>query len=78
MTVSEVHPVHYVVKAQRNNIVVHMQEAKSHEDALRLKKRFEAVAHTVAELIEVHDAAETDLTTKTREVVEDIAKRSHP
>jgi len=76
--VSEAHPVHYIVKAQRNNIVVHMQEATSHEEAVRLKERFEAVPHTEAEIVEVHDAAETDLTTKTREVVEEIAKRAKP
>jgi hypothetical protein len=78
MPVSTPHPVHYIVKAQRNNIVVQMQEANSHEEALRLKEQFESVPHTEAEIIEVHDAAETDLTTKTREVVEDIAKRAHP
>ena len=73
---SEAHPVHYLVKAYRNNIVVHMQEATSREDALRMKEKFETVPRTEAEIIEVHDPAETDLTTKTREVVEGIAKRA--
>lgn len=73
---SERHPLHYVVKAQRNNIVVHMQEATGAADAERLKQRFEKVAGTTAEIIEVHDPAETDLTTHTREIVEDIAQRA--
>ena len=72
----EAHPVHYVVKAHRNNIVVHMQEAATREEALALKARFEEVPHTDAEIVEVHDPAETDLTTHTREIVEDIARRA--
>ncbi len=75
---SERHPVHYLVKAHRNNIVVHVQEATSYEDAVALSEKFEAVPHTEAEIVEVHDRAETDLTTRTREVVEDIAKRAQP
>lgn len=74
---SDEHPVHYLVKAHRNNIVVHMQEAASREEALRLKAKFEDVPHTEAEIVEVHDPATTDLTTHTREIVEDI-KRSTP
>lgn len=73
---SDRHPVHYVVRAQRNNIVVHMQEAPNHDAAVALKERFESVPHTEAEIIEVHEPAETDLTTHTREIVEDIAKRA--
>ncbi len=74
---SEAHPVHYIVKAQRNNIVVHMQEAPTREEAEKLKARFEEVPHTDADIIEVHDPAETDLTTHTREIVETIAKQAH-
>lgn len=70
------HPVHYIVKAERNNIVVHMQEATSHDDAVRLKEKFEAIPHTEAQIVEVHDAATTDLTTHTREIVESIAKQA--
>ena len=73
---SEAHPVHYIVKAQRNNIVVHMQEAMTREDAERLKAKFEEVPRTEAEIVEVHDPAETDLTTHTREIVETIAKQA--
>jgi len=73
---SEEHPIHYVVKAERNNIVVHLQEATSHDDALRLKAKFEAIPHTEAEIVEVHDPATTDLTTHTREIVETIANRA--
>lgn len=72
---SDAHPVRWLVKAHRNNIVVHVQEATSHDDAVRLKEKFEAAPHTEAEIVEVHDPAETDLTTKTREVVEKIASR---
>jgi len=74
--VSDAHPVHYIVKAQRNNIVVHMQEAANLEDAKRLKEQFETVPHTDAEIVEVHDPAGTDLTTHTREIVESIAKEA--
>ena len=73
---SDAHPVHYIVKAQRNNIVVHLQEATSREDAERLKARFEGVPHTQAEIVAVHDRAETDLTTHTREIVDTIAKQA--
>jgi len=73
---SDLHPVRYIVKAQRNNIVVHMQEAEDLEKARELKEQFEAVPHTTAEVVEVHDPAETDLTTHTREIVEDIASRA--
>ena len=72
------HPVHYLVKAYRNNIVVHVQEAATLEEAVRLREQFEAVAHSHAEIEEVHDPAETDLTTRTRELVEDIASRAKP
>lgn len=71
---SDAQPVHYIVKAQRNNIVVHMQEATSREDAERLKAKFEGVPHTEAEIVEVHDRAETDLTT--REIVDTTAKQA--
>lgn len=76
MTVTP-HPVHYVVQANRNNTVVHMQEATSYDDAQRMKERIESIPHTTADIIEVHDPAETDLTTHTREIVEDIASRAH-
>jgi len=73
---SDLHPTRYIVRAQRNNIVVHMQEASDLEAARRLKDQFEAVPRTTAEIVEVHDPAETDLTTHTREIVEDIASRA--
>ena len=73
---SALHPIHYVVKAQRNNIVVHMQEALDLDDAERLKAQFEDVPGTIAEIVEVHEPAETDLTTHTREIVKSIAKRA--
>lgn len=68
------HPVHYLVKALRNNAVVQIQEVANHETALELKERFELVPHTSAEIVEVHERAETDLTTHTREIIEDLKR----
>lgn len=73
---SDRHRIHYIVKARRNNIIVHLQEALDGDDAQRLKEQFEAVAGTTADICEVHERAETDVTTHTREIVEDIAKRA--
>ena len=70
---SEDQPVHYIVRVFRNNAMIHVQEAASHEEAAALKARFEQVPHSEAEIVEVHEDAETDLTTKTREIVESIA-----
>jgi len=73
---TDTHPVRYLVKARRNNIVVHVQEADSKAAAQRLAESFEAVSHTDAEIVVVHDPATTDLTAHTREIVEDIAKHA--
>lgn len=73
---TEAHPVHYIVKAHRNNTVAHIQEALDLTEAHRLKERFDAIPHTEGEIVEVHDPAETDLTTHTREIVEDIARKA--
>ena len=70
---SEEHPVHYIVRVYRNNAAIHVQEAASREEAEALKARFEQVPHSEAEIEEVHEDSETDLTTKTREIVETIA-----
>lgn len=70
---TEAHPVHHIVQVWRHNAMIHVQEAASYEEALALKARFEQVPHSEAEIIEVHDDAETDLTTVTREIVETIA-----
>lgn len=69
---SERHPVHFKVSAQRNNLVVWVQDAATRSEAEALKKRFEDVEGTSAEIEEIHDAAETDLTTHTRELLEEI------
>ena len=55
------------------NAMIHVQEAASYEEAKALQARFEQVPHSDAEIVEVHDDAETDLTTVTREIVESIA-----
>lgn len=73
---SQRHPIHYIVKAQRNNIVMSMQEATDRDAAQQLKDRCEAVPGTTAEIIEVHEPTETDLTTHTRELVEDVAEEA--
>lgn len=69
---SQRHPIHYLVKVERNNVVVHIQEAVNHDAALALKERFELVPHTIAEIVEVHESEETDLTTHTRELIEEL------
>ena len=74
---TDTHPPHYIVQALRNNIVVHAQEAKDYEDAVRLKNKFESVANTIGEIVKVHDPAVIDLTTHTREIVEEIASRAN-
>ena len=73
---SEAHPDRYVVTAYRNNFPAHLQEAATHDEALRLKAQFEAVPHTDVEIEIVHDPAATDLTTHTREIVEDIGRKA--
>jgi len=70
---SESHPVHHVVRVWRHNAVIHVQEAADLEEAKALKARFEQVPHSEAEIVEVHEEAETDLTTVTRKIVESIA-----
>lgn len=71
---SAAHPVHYLVKAERNNVVVQIQEVANREEALALKERFELVPHTDATIVEVHDREETDLTAHTRELIEDLRR----
>ena len=73
---SEAHPVHYIVRVWRNNAMIHVQEAANYEEAKALQARFEQVPHSEAEIVEVHEDAETDLTTVTREIVETIASES--
>lgn len=73
MKMTERHPVRHVVQVSRNNTVVHVQEAPSRSDAEQMKNRFEAIPRTTVEIVEVHDPHETDLTSRTREIVADIA-----
>lgn len=66
------HPTHFIVTAMRNNTVVHMERAETLATAQDLKTRFEQAPHTVADISEVHERAETDLTTHTRELLESL------
>ena len=72
----EAHPVHHIVRVWRNNAMIHVQEAASRAEAEALRARFEQVPHSEAEIIEVHEDSETDLTTVTREIVESIAAQA--
>ena len=49
------HPIHFKVTARRNNLVVWVQDATTREEAQALKKQFEAVAGTTAEIDEIHE-----------------------
>jgi|GEM_PF-2747291 len=66
------HQIRYVVKAKRYNLVMQMQEVATRDEALALKERFEQVPNTTAEIVEIHDPEETDLTAHTRELIEEI------
>ena len=69
---SQHHPVHFKVTAHRNNIVVWFQEAETRSEAEALRQRYESVPGTTAEIEEVHDPSETDLTTHTREILDEM------
>ena len=66
------HPVHFKVTARRNNVVVWFQEAETRAEAEALQQRYESVPGTDAEIEEVHDPSETDLTTHTREILHNM------
>lgn len=69
---SQRHPVHFKVTARRNNVVVWFQEAETRAEAEALQQRYESVPGTDAEIEEIHQPAETDLTTHTREILDDM------
>jgi len=69
---SKRHPVHYRVTARRNNHVVWFQEAETRSEAASLQQRYESVPGTTADIEEIHDPSETDLTTHTREILDDM------
>lgn len=66
----------YLVRVLRHGHVMHGQITESLEDAESLKRVFEQAPSSEVEIVEVHDASETDLTTKTREIVESIASQA--
>lgn len=66
------HPVHYLVTVSRRTHVMHRQMAETREEADALAAKFESVSGTEVDITEVHHPAETDLTTHTREIVEDL------
>lgn len=51
---------------------MHRQLAQTQEEAAALAAKFESVPGSEVEITEVHDKAETDLTTHTREIIEDL------
>jgi len=66
------HPIHYLVTVSRNNHVMHRQQASTRDEADQLASRFEAAPGAIVDITEIHEQAETDLTTHTRELVEDL------
>ena len=66
------HPVHYLVTVSRHTHVMHRHLAESREEADALAEKFGSVPGSVVDITEVHDKAETDLMTHTREIVEDL------
>lgn len=66
------HPVRYLVTVSRHTHVMHRQLAETREEADALAARFERVSGSEVDVTEVHDPAESDLTTHTREIVEDL------
>lgn len=70
------HPVRYLVSVMRNNHIRHQQLAETLTEAEELAERMGAAAGTEVEISEVHERAETDLTTHTRELVEELQEAS--
>lgn len=66
------HPVRYLVSVMRNNHVRHQQLAETLAEAEGLATKFAEAAGATVEISEVHERAETDLTTHTRELVEEL------
>jgi len=77
---TQIHEVEYRVTASRNNISVVDQHASTREEAEALAQRISGVPGTTVTIEEVHDPAETDLTTLTRERSREIGSSggSHP
>ena len=66
------HPVHYLVTVSRHTHVMHRQLADTREKADALAVKFGSAEGAEVEITEVHERAETDLTTHTRELLEDL------
>lgn len=71
------HPVSYLVTVSRHSYVMHTQVAETREQAEALAAKFESAPGTDVDITQVHDRAETDLTTHTREILEDL-RRADP
>jgi hypothetical protein len=66
------HPVSYLVTVTRHGHVMHSQRAETRTEADTLAAKFTRAPGTEVDITEVHDRAETDLTTHTREILEDL------
>lgn len=66
------HPLHYLVTVERHGHVMHRQLADTQVEADNLAETFGRAHDTVVTVTPIHDPAETDLTTHTRELVEDL------
>lgn len=72
------HPVRYLVTVSRHSHVMHSQLADTRDEADALAAKFGAAEDAEVDITEVHDRAETDLTTHTREIVEDLQHAPSP
>lgn len=66
------HPPHYVVTISRHGHVIHKQQAATLVEATQLAEKFRTTSDSIVDITPVHDKAATDLTTHTREMVEDL------
>lgn len=66
------HPLNYLVTVSRRSHLMHSQMVHTREEAYSLASRYESMPGVEAEVTEVHDRSETDLTAHTRELIEGL------
>lgn len=70
------HPIHFAVEVSRNHFVMHTHVVQTRAEADAIVKKFEDEPHVDVTVVEVHEPEEADLTTHTRELVEDLQETS--
>lgn len=66
------YPLSYLVTVSRRSHLMHSQMVGSKDEAEALAARYDSMPGVEAEVTEVHDRAETDLTARTREMIEGL------